>query len=293
MSYYDRRWELLVDEKVLIAQTDKGSLRCKFDITHEFGGVISYSVIKIYNLSHDTIAANFKRDTVITLRAGYIDNIDIISKGVIVNTFQSIEGLDTVTNLICTSGHKQKKDYKPINTVIPKDSTVIDMLQACAQHMELTLDVNKSDFSEEPKTKAATTLSGDVIAQIRELSKSYKFDFNVEFDSIQVLKIGSTDDEVVVVSQETGMEDIPEFSDTGYNVRSRLNPKLKIGKKIQIKSERKTFSFGAMHFREIPASLGTGIYKIFKTSITGDTHGDEWTIKTEGFIDDYERGLNG
>ena len=87
------------------------------------------------------------------------------------------------------------------------------------------------------------------------------------------------------------MEDIPEFTDTGYNVKSRINPKFKIGKKVKIISDLRSLNYGAMHFRTIPDTSGKGIYKIYKIVINGDSHGTVWTSKIHGYIDDTKRSV--
>ena len=291
-EFYDRRWSIDIDNKPFIVSS-KDSVKCVFEVNHEFGGVISYMKIGIYNLSSKTIGSKIKNGAAITLRAGYKNNIDVIGEGVIINSYMSRFGADTVVNLICASSAKKPSDFPTISFTAEKGTSIASVIQTVCEKMKLTLVINKNDFKDLEKLKSGTSFSGDGFKIINDLSHHYEFDYTVANKTIFALKHGKTFNETPqVISQETGMEDMPEFTDTGYNVKSRLNPKFKIGHKLRIKSTMKVLNFGAMHFRNVPETTGKGVYKIYKIVINGDTHGKTWTSKLSGYIDDYKRGLD-
>lgn len=291
-DFYGRRWSILLDDKEFISEKSD-SFKCRFEVTHEFGGVISYTKISIYNLSAETIAAKLNRGVVLTLRAGYVNNIDVIAKGAIINSYRSREGVDTVINLICTEGNTEPKKLPCLSATINKGASVYSVMKVIAEQTGLGLIMNKKDFANDKPTKASVSILGDASQQVKSLSRTYEFDYTITDKLIIVLKFGSTfGGEVQTVSMETGMEDIPEFTDAGYNVKTRLNPKFKIGQKIKIISDLKSLNYGAMHFRNVPSTAGKGIYKVYKIVINGDSHGSTWTSKLHGYIDDKKRGVD-
>ena len=87
----------------------------------------------------------------------------------------------------------------------------------------------------------------------------------------------------IKISEFTGMQGIPEVTIEGCNVKTRLNPSIKIGNIIDVESEFKTFNFGDVYFREIPPSAGSGRYGVYKLTHTGDSYGDDWTTSIVGF----------
>lgn len=287
--FYGRRWSIFINEKPFI---DSGvdQLRCKFEVTHEFGGVISYIKISIYNLSKDTIEANLKSGNSISLNAGYINNIDEIATGVIINTYKSREGADTVINLICTTTYIAPKKIKPLKQTLQKNSSIHSIAQYIANQTGFKLKMKKEEFAKDPLIKKSITLFGNPIDILKNLSITYEFDFCFLNKTLLIVKkiksFTFTDtSSIQTLSMETGMEDIPEFTDVGYNVKSRLNPKYKIGQLLKIKSNLKSLNYGAMHFRNIPSTDGEGVYRIQKITINGDTHGEVWTSKLYGFIE--------
>ena len=226
-DFYERRWAILLDGEPFIDEREDGSesLRCVFEVTHEFGGVISYMKVSIYNLKQETAAANLQTGKVLTLKAGYANNIDIIGQGVIINTNTLREGNDVSFNITCTLGLTPAKKLKPLKSTVEKESSIKTVLEAIAGDTGLKLVMNEDDFKDEPLTKASKTMMGDAIVQLSRLSREYKFDFTISQDKINILKYGKTiGKDVQTLSMKNGMEDVPEFTDVGYNVKSRINP---------------------------------------------------------------------
>ena len=79
------------------------------------------------------------------------------------------------------------------------------------------------------------------------------------------------------------MEGIPEITEQGCDVSLRLSPKVKIGGRIDIQSELRTFNFSNLYFQDIPENAGKGIYRVFRLTHVGNTKGDDWTTKVTAF----------
>ena len=69
-DFYNRRWEITLDDQVFIEATDGQQFKMDFTVIIDFGGFISYADIAIYNLSQDTKTKVLKKGAKIGLKAG-------------------------------------------------------------------------------------------------------------------------------------------------------------------------------------------------------------------------------
>ena len=279
---FDRRWSLAVDG-VQVVEPMADSLKCTFDIVHEFGGVIAYSVINIYNLSKQTVSQHLKKGSLLIFSAGYADNLGQVFNGTIVNVNTVRDDTNLITKITCTSGNKSRTKNVIASKTFAANTKPIGVIKYCVSQLGYAISIRDSDFSSEQSTTSPYAVFGDGIELLNSLSYTYKFDWTIEADTIVIIKKKSfRDGATILVSRETGMEDRPEYSEVGYVVKVRLNPKLRIGGRVDIQSDFRDFNFGALHFKEIPESVGNGVYTIKKITIKGDTHGNDWTSRIEG-----------
>ncbi len=282
-SYNNRRWEILIDDQQFIAPTGGRQFKCVFEVLHDFGGFNSYGDIAIYNLSADTANTGFSRGSKVTLRAGYMDTIDAIFIGQIKNVLRERRGPDTITRLICRGG-RSVEDNNQINETLGKDATVIDILNACAAALDYPLVIDESQFSDVPAYAGGYSMSGDPRVYLDQLAETHGFTYVVENERIIVVREGQfRQGDVHIVSQFTGMEGIPEITEVGADVTTRLNPRINIGGRYRIESDLARFNFSNLYFQDIPESAGKGEYRIFRLAHTGDTWGDAWSTRITGY----------
>ena len=278
-----RRWSISLDDGAFIDVTDGQEFKATFEVLHDFGGFTSYADIAIYNLSQYTANRTLKRGVKVTLVAGYIDNADMIFVGTIQNVLRERNGPDTVTRLICRGG-KLVEDQTQINETLGKDVAVVDIIKACAAAMEYPLVINESTFADVDPYPYGYTLTGDPRVHLDRLADAHDFKYVIENERIVVVRIGNVrDGEPFVVSQFTGMEGIPEITETGVDVTVRMSPKVRIGGAYRLESDLATFTFNSLYWYNIPESAGVGEYQIFKITHTGDTKGDAWSTKITGY----------
>lgn len=275
---YRRRWELLVDDQLLVEQTDERQFRITFDISIDFGGANSYADIALYNLSYDT-SSRVKKGSVLTLRAGYPDTIDTIFVGEIQNIFRERQGASVVARYICRATTRKTV----INQTFGAGARITDLIKACTESMGYPALVEESQFADVPVYAGGYTLSGDPRTYLDTLARAHGFDYAIENSRIVVVRKGfARRAPIFDVSQFTGMEGIPEISEVGANVTMRLSPKLRIGGQVNIESTLKTFNFSSVYFVDVPETAGTGLYKILRITHTGDSYGDSWSSRVEG-----------
>ena len=281
-SYNKRRWSLTVDGEELIEQTDGRQFKCTFTILHDFGGFTSYADISIYNLSTDTANKAFKRGKTLSFKAGYEDLIDKIFSGTLRNIIRERRGPDTITRLICRGG-KLVDEQPQVNDTLGVDTKLTQIIRACGAPLGYPIVMDDSQFADVDPYIYGCTLQGDPRVYLDELAQTHGFDYIIENERLVVVRRGYTrQGDVHVVSQFTGMEGIPEISEVGVDVVTRLNPKIRIGGKFRVESELATFNFSNLYFRDIPESAGQGEHKIIKIEYTGDTWGDAWSNKIFG-----------
>lgn len=280
--FYSRVWELLIDDKTFIAVTEGRQFRLVFNILIDFGGSISYADIGIYNLSNETASKAFKTGSNVSIKAGYTDTIDFIFKGRITNILYERQGADTVTRLIARGGSQQAT--QSIEKTLGAGVRLPEILKELATALGYPLEINNDDFSNVPPYLRGKVLHGDPRQYLDSLADTHKFGYLVENDRLIIVGNKSfRGGPPLVVSEITGMEGIPEITETGADVSLRLTPKVKIGGRIDIQSEFKTFNFSNAYFQNIPPAAGTGIYRVYRIAHTGDTYGDTWTTKITGF----------
>ena len=280
--FYSRVWELLIDDKTFIATTEGRQFRLVFNILIDFGGSVSYADIGIYNLSSDTASKAFKTGSNVSIKAGYPETIDFIFKGRITNILYERQGPDTITRLIARGGSQPAT--QSIGKTLGEGVKLIDIIKELATAMGYPLVVNENDFNAVSPYIRGKVLYGDPRQYLDELANTHKFNYLIENDRLIVVADGSfREGSPFVVSEFTGMEGIPEITETGADVSLRLTPKIKIGGRIDIQSKFRTFNFSNAYFQNIPPSAGTDVYRGYRIAHTGDTYGDTWTTKITGF----------
>lgn len=281
-KFYDRRWEVLINDETFISEMAGRQFKMTFNIIVDFGGYVSYADISIYNLSQDTIGRVFKRGASVGLRAGYMDSIDYIFKGRINNILRERIGPDTITRIIARGGTQPATQQ--VNTTLGKNAVITDIIKQCSDAMGYPLVIKTGDFTSINPYPRGYSLNGDPRQCLDKLAQTHKFSYVIENDRIVVVGENSyRDGSPYVVRQEDGMDGIPEITENGADVTVRLSPKIRIGGRIDIRSQLATFNFSNLYFNQIPESAGKGIYRVFRLVHSGDSWGDDWTTRVTGF----------
>jgi hypothetical protein len=282
-EYYDRRFQLDLDEKPLILETGGRQFRVVFNILHDFGGFISYADISIYGISRGTEGKAFKRGQKIDFKAGYADSLDYIFRGEVVNLFREKRGADRLVRLICMGGAVNRQDTS-IALTLGKNTSLVDIIKPLSAAIGYPLVIKKEDF-EGINYGRGYAMNGSPTDYLKKLAKTHKFNWVIENNRLIVVKSESyRDGSVHQISQFTGMVGAPEITEVGADVDLKLSPKIKIGGRFQITSEYKTFNFSDVYFKGIKESQGLGVYRIFKIEHSGDSYGDNWNSKITGLV---------
>lgn len=278
-----RRFEIIVNDETVIEETDGNQFHIRFDVTIDAMGHISYCDLVISNLSDATINKFFKTGAVLGLRAGYADTIDYIFRGRIKNVFKEREGATVNARIVARGG---SLDKTKVNSSLGENTKLSKILQTIADETGYSLVYTESDFTHNYVT--GYSMTGAAEEYLNELAETHDFNWVVESDRLIItLNSSSRNTGITEFDMFTGLEGIPELTEVGIDFRVRLSPKLKIGAMVKVVSEFKTFNYSNIYFQDVPASQGSGTYKMFKLVHSGDNYGAEWTTKVTGYKSGY------
>ena len=283
-DYYRRQFELFISNKDIpfIAATNDRQFKITFSILQDFSGFNSYADIAVYNLSRDTEGQVFKKGEYVGFRAGYVDTIDYIFKGEIVNIIREKQGGNRVTRLICKGG-AVSQERSTINKSFEGGVSPQTLCRACAEALGFPIIISDADFPEVSPYLYGYHLTGDPKVKLNQLAKSHNFQWIIDKDKLVIVgKTSSRKGAVTIVSTSTGMVGVPEITEIGTDVVVRLNPTLKIGGQFEVKSEFVQVNYSNIYFQDVPETLGQGIYTIQKLQFDGDSYGDVWDTKISG-----------
>ncbi len=283
-SFYRRQFELYVSDEnnPFIEATNDRQFKVVFNVLVDFGGYNSYADIAIYNLARSTEGEVFKKYEYAAIRAGYEDNIDFIFKGQIVNIIREKAGPNTITRLICRGG-AQSQDTSTINKSFESGVTVPTLCRECATAMGFPIVIKDDDFADVQPYMSGYLLSGDPKKKLNELSRSHGFSWLIENEKLIVVGNNSfREGGATVISASTGMEGVPEITEVGVTVSTRLRPEIKIGGRFQVESEFGQVNFSNVYYQDIPETAGQGDYRVQKLQYDGDSYGDKWTTRITG-----------
>ncbi len=273
--FYNRRFEVLVDNSIFIEETDGRQFKITFEILVDFNGYHSYADIGLYNLKESTRQNVIKKGKQIGLRAGYADSIDFIFNGQIRNAFKERVGPNVITRVIAHGG---PPPTATINQTFGKGVSVPTLIRACAKVIGLPLIINDPDFNSTATYARGYSLYGDPSKILDKLANTHGFNYTIENQRVAVVGAGKfRAGAPYIISQANGMEGIPEITEIGVDANVRLTPKIRIGGQVDVQSELSTFNFSNLYFQDVPANAGSGIYNVQQLRYSGDSWGDTWT----------------
>lgn len=275
------------------ATLDLSGLRVTFRITQQLTDKPETAEITIYNLSDGTgskIKAGLNAGDSIVLTAGYEGHDAPIFSGEIVwkNQGRTSE-TDTFLQLVAISDFQALRYSVAIGS-IPAGSTDQDEIGF------LTKALNQDGCSvkacpelskkERPRGKVFFTKSWEAA---QAFCRNHNLVFGGTQDGLVFVDSegGVTQDTRIVLNNKTGLIGLPELTPGGVAVRCLLNPRLKLGRKVEINNSAVQYSGGFdtsysynVEQNDVLAQrklLGAnGIYTVVARDFVGDTHGNEW-----------------
>lgn len=227
----------------------------------------------VYNLSESTRAKFEANDRIVlTLEAGYGDELHVLFKGDLRHARTNRDGADIATELEAGDGEKGARNWAqrsfPKNTSI---RTIFKHLIAVAEigegNLEQGLDIEETNGLPD-EIVSGYSVRGYALDELNELARSRGIDFSVQDGEAQFLPIGDFRQGIPITkaTPKTGLLGSPTIDNEGImSCETMLLPNVFPGSRIDVESE-----------------FVTGRFKVLRAEYTGSVYGDDFTISIEG-----------
>jgi len=270
---------------------DLSEMRIRFAVRRGDFKTPNSADLRIYNLAEATIQRIEKEFTRIVLQAGYAGNFGIIFDGTIKQVRRGRESqTDTYIDITAADGDSAY-NFAVMNVTLAAGSTANEHLELALQSMASrgisigetpALSINKL-----PRGKVFYGMTRDFLDI---LGKTQNVSWSIQDGKLTLIPNNAyLPGEAVVVTSATGMVGLPEQTQNGINVRTLLNPGIRIGKQLKIDNssiQRYRFGLGVTagtsnSFVAQQAKISDdGFYKAFVVDHYGDNRGNDWYTDT-------------
>jgi hypothetical protein len=270
---------------------DLSDMRIRFAVRRGDFKTPNSADIRVYNLSDNTVQRVQKEFERVVLQAGYAGNYGVIFDGTIKQVRRGRESqTDTYIDITAADGDSAY-NFAVMNVTLAAGSTAND-------HLEQVLSSMKSrgiTMGEAPELSATRLPRGKVFYGMTRdfldvLGKTQDVSWSIQDGKLTLIPNNAyLPGEAVVVTSATGMIGLPEQTQNGINVRTLLNPGIRIGKRLQINNTSiQQYRYGLSNnagtsnsFVKQQAKIADdGFYKAFVVDHYGDTRGNEWYTDT-------------
>jgi len=277
-----RKCTLLVSDKEGEG-LDLSQLRIKFSVKRSDTQTPNMAEIRIYNLEEQTANRIKKEFSKVILQAGYESNFGVIFQGNIKQVYSGRENAtDTFLDIIAGDGDLAY-NFAIVNTTLAAGAGQSDQINAAIGSMNdkgvSAGNVATSSTAKLPRGKVMYGMARDYLKQS---SESTDTTWSIQDGKVQFVPVTSyLPGEAVVLTAKTGMVGTPTQTNEGVNVKCLLNPKLKIGGRVQLDNENiarlKINLSQPGSPANIPAPItDDGVYYVLVIEYQGDTRGQEW-----------------
>lgn len=273
---------------------DLSAFRIRFDTTDADEESPNSAIIKVFNLSKNTINQIKGEFSEVVLQAGYEQgNYGVIFRGTIKQLRIGRESpTDTFLEILAADGDVFYTSGI-VSASLAKGATPVDTINALTKEQQgiankANLDSLKTDKQHTPNIRGQV-LFGMARARFRNVAKSLDASWSIQDGVVTMLdNTGYAEDEVVVVTRNTGLIGIPEQTDGGIKFRCLLNSRLRIGGRVQIDNEAVTqlmmqdpnappVQYNSYAGIQYNAMLNNdGIYRMLVIEHHGDSRGNDW-----------------
>lgn len=261
MKQFGRQWSLTIYSKDAVILVDQ--LKISFDITKSTDGTPNPATIKVWNMTHahieQALNGDFKN---LALSVGY-NELCLVFKGDISKTVVERDGVDSILTFTCADGFKAYADSR-ITLTLPRgadDTAILKHLGATLKN----ITIGATEVPSKRKLPRGKVLNGDTRKLLDHVAKNNDADWSIQDEKLVFIPKGSVlNDKAFLLSQETGLVGLPEKTDNGLDLTCLLNPRLKIGGQVEVKSMYSAFN---------------GLYKIVKINHNGTGGEGDWLSK--------------
>lgn len=263
---------------------DLSNLRIKFTVKRSDTQTPNMAEIRVYNLEETTAQRIQKEFSKVILQAGYTSNFGVVFQG---NVKQVIRGrenaTDTFIDIIAGDGDLSY-NFAVVNATLAAGSGQAEQINAAIGSMTKTGETTAGNIGDVPNTKLprGKVMYGMARDYLKQSADTTDKTWSIQDGKVQFVPLTSyLPGEAVVLSSKTGLVGTPQQTNEGVMVKCLLNPKLKIGGRVQLNNKDvarlKIDLSQPLSPANIPAPLTSdGVYYILVIEHQGDNRGTEW-----------------
>lgn len=261
---------------------DLSALRLKFSTRQCDLQTPNTATIRVYNLADATAQQIQTEFTRVVLQVGYEGgDFGVLFDGTIVQVRRGRESaIDNYVDIIAADGD-EALNFAIVSAAIAAGSTFRDRVDALSKAM----GVGQSHVADLPAgaLPRGRTYYGMARDHMRGAAVSTDTKWSIQNGQLQVIpREGYLPTEAVVLSATTGMIGVPEQTQDGIRVRCLLNPRIKIGARVNIDNKSVQQAHLALGVEGsamnafLPSITDDGFYRVVVAEHEGDTRGGPW-----------------
>lgn len=191
----------IICEAVTITSNE---LDLEFTVDFDDDIVPNEAEIIVYNLSNNTIN-QFKKDTEISIKAGYNGDTGILFKGYVTSVKTKREGADRVTTIKCIDDIKDHTITETTYEAGTKASTILnDLLKKTGTPIKIFKPYRDWEYTSEEK------VDGDLMEKVKHYSQVCGVSTYINNGQIYSRRLSEGDNLYFTLSEETGLLGTPE-----------------------------------------------------------------------------------
>lgn len=257
-----------------------GDLRVSFSVRKGFTQTPNSAEIRVYNLSKDTTNRIRREFTRVILQAGYPDNYGLIFDGTIIYARTGRDnGTDSWLEIQAADGDVAY-NFAVVNTTLAAGSKPADRVAACQDAMAAkgASAGHVPDLGGQALPRGKV-LWGNARTHLRAEAEATGTSWSIQDGVLQIVEqAGYLPGEAVVLTSHSGLIGVPEQCQDGIKVRCLLNPRLRVGGRIQL--DNASIQGAKIDVLGLPSVLPSldadGIYRVLSIDYRGDTRGNDW-----------------
>ena len=254
-------------------------LRVVFKVNHADSETPNTADIRVYNLSQSTMT-RIKEFSKVVLQAGYQSGAGLIFGGTIRQIRRGRLGTDTYLDILAADGDKAY-NYAVVNATLAAGATASDQVDkatgAMAEHGTTVGNVPDLGGVALPRGKV---MYGMARKYMRDTASNSACSWSIQNGAVQVIPVqGYLPGEAVRLTAQTGLVGQPEQTNEGIKVRALINPRFRVGSRIQLDNESIQKYRNEQRYKAVnlaPRLDEDGFYRILAIDWTGDTRGRDW-----------------
>lgn len=252
-------------------------LKVEFSVLKGISGSANEAEISIWNLNEGHRNAVGKELDNVQLEAGYMPpdgggNVGIIFKGNMrdVEHTRDKEG-NIITTLSCGDGDKAFRTATIAKT-FPKGTKVEDVMDEIYNQLSKE-GIKKGEWKfpdDMPKYERPYSICGACTREADVIGRSRGFYWSVQNETMEVIPGDGYIGEVVLISPQTGMVDVPAITDNGVKVTALLNPEIRPNRRVKIESQ------------VLEMNAEGGMYRVSEARYYGDNREGDMLVDVHG-----------